>query len=185
MNPDIVVMRHPRPLVAEGRCYGQLDIPLAPDWEASLEAHLPLLQQCRAIISSPLHRCRRPAEWLSERLDLALTLDPGLMELNFGRWEGQSWQAIDGPEARAWGDDFINRAPPGGESFRALARRVRQSFTAYRDRVGPLLIISHGGPIRVLKADAKGADLTTAFEEPLNFAEPQRLSDSRLFWRQP
>lgn len=181
MKPDLFLMRHPRPSVAEGVCYGQLDIPLLPNWQASLEKQLSRLQGCRTIISSPLSRCRLPAAWLAERLDCSLALDPAWMELDFGSWEGQSWQAIDGPEARAWGNDFLHRAPPGGESFLALAKRVRKALCAYQDRQGPLLILSHGGPIRVLLADAQGKDLTRAFEASPPFAEPYRLSGQQVF----
>jgi alpha-ribazole phosphatase len=166
----VLLMRHPRPKVAAGLCYGQSDIPLEAGWEATLEAVLPTLSDVQQIISSPLSRCLQPARWLGRHLALPVATDPRLMELNFGDWEGRLWDDFDGLQSRAWAEDFVARAPPGGESFQALATRV---LAAVREHATsrPCLFLSHGGPIRALLAQANGEPLSAAFRRSVPYAE--------------
>lgn len=170
----VLLMRHPRPKVAAGQCYGQTDIPLEAGWETTLETTLPALDGIQRIISSPLSRCLEPARWLGHHLALPVATDPRLMELDFGDWEGRFWDDFDGPESRAWAEDFLERAPPGGESFQALARRVVAAVRAHAG-AAPCLFLSHGGPIRALLARANGEPLATAFKRSVPYAELIRL----------
>lgn len=155
-------------------CYGRSDVGLEPGWEQ----HLPTCRNLRGItgiVSSPLTRCSRPARWLSERLSLPMQLDERLLELDFGRWEGRSWSEFDGPRARRWAEDPLHRAPPGGESVRAMARRVRQAVAELDDQ--PRLVLTHGGPLRVLWADWHGLPLRRAFDFQPQFAKLYRFDD--------
>ena len=118
------------------------------------------------IIASPLIRCADFARALSQRLDLPLSLDPRLVELDFGAWEGRSAADLMVSDAEALGRfwaDPVTHAPPGGESLPAFQDRVLaawQDLTAQaltnRER---LLVISHGGVIRVI--------LCTLLDHPL------------------
>jgi len=95
------------------------------------------------------------------------------MELNFGDWEGRFWAAIDGPEAREWGNDFIHRRPPGGEAFTSLARRVHHALGDAHGTAQSILWLSHGGPIRAALAELTNQPLAAAFDWPIPFAEPR------------
>ncbi|MEQ8351156.1 MAG: histidine phosphatase family protein [Leptospiraceae bacterium] len=85
-----------------------------------------------------------------------LELRSSLMELNFGEWEGQNYNKIPQQELKAWMDDFVHRAPPGGESYFQLHERTRTFFeqfkqeTLERSKVDqkPSIIVTHGGVIR-------------------------------------
>lgn len=171
MNPAgrIVLMRHPKPAVPPGLCYGQSDVALSDGWEAILAPKVAELSGIDRIITSPLARCREPAEWLARRLGVPVTEEPRLMELNFGEWEGRFWTDFDGPESRAWAEDFVHRAPPGGEFLTALADRVRAAVTESTE--GHRLLVTHGGPIRVLRALAEGRSLYDAFTVDVPYAE--------------
>ena len=80
----------------------------------------------------------------------AYRLDPLLMELTFGDWEGFTIEdlrrvepaLVEAREADKWG--FV---PPGGESYRMLSDRVAGWLNAI-DR--PTFVVSHGGVGRVL-----------------------------------
>lgn len=113
------------------------------------------------LVSSPLQRCARFADELGIRLGLPVTLDKDLQELHFGAWEGQSAAALMETDAHAlglfWADPY-GFTPPEGEpvtqfSARVLAavERLHRSYAGER-----LLLISHGGVMRLLLAQARG-----------------------------
>ncbi|MCL2339408.1 MAG: histidine phosphatase family protein, partial [Actinomycetia bacterium] len=120
---NLLVIRHPEPLGSQGVCYGQSDLSVDP---AVLELIASRLRQQLAgskvdlWLSSPLQRCSQ----LAARLDPGYQTDPRLLEMNFGDWEGQRWDDIDRTDLDTWSADYINAAPPGGESFMALQQRV-------------------------------------------------------------
>ena len=124
---------------------GHLLATLAPDVARSL------------FIASPLSRTRDTLDILMGELCRAgaiaspppTTTDDRLKELCFGRWEGLTWKEVrrcDQADYAARNADIWNVAPPGGESYEDLARRV-----------GPLLaslplgavVVAHGGVSRV------------------------------------
>jgi alpha-ribazole phosphatase len=143
------LIRHPKPQVEPGICYGRLDIPAenAAAVAARLRAGLP---PDLPVWSSPLRRCRE----LAEQLHPAPRFDPRLAEMNFGRWEGRPWDAIPRSELDAWAADIADYQPPGGESPRALQRRALD-FVAELT-VPEAVIVTHGGVIRVLLACWRG-----------------------------
>lgn len=113
------------------------------------------------LVSSPLQRCARFAEELGERLNLPVSLEPDLQELHFGAWEGQSAAALMETDAEGlglfWADPY-GFTPPDGEpvsdfSHRVLGAVVRlhQAYAGQR-----VLLISHGGVMRLLLAQARG-----------------------------
>jgi alpha-ribazole phosphatase len=113
------------------------------------------------IVSSPLQRCARFAAELGEQLSLSVHLDKDLQELHFGAWEGQSAAALMETDAETlglfWADPY-SFTPPQGEpvsefSSRVLAAVARLHNTYAGDRV---LLISHGGVMRLLLAQARG-----------------------------
>lgn len=113
------------------------------------------------LVSSPLQRCALFAEALAERLGIALTLEPDLQELHFGDWEGRTpAQLMLTDEAglgQFWNDPY-GFTPPGGEPVlhfqqRVLAAVHRLQAAHAGERV---LLISHGGVMRLLLAQARG-----------------------------
>ncbi|QTD35080.1 alpha-ribazole phosphatase family protein [Pseudomonas fluorescens] len=113
------------------------------------------------LVSSPLQRCARFAEELGAQRDLPLSLDKNLQELHFGAWEGQSAAALMETDAEAlglfWADPY-GFTPPQGEpvsdfSARVLAAVMRLQAAHAGERV---LLISHGGVMRLLLARARG-----------------------------
>ena len=96
------------------------------------------------VISSPLTRTKQTAQAVADALGGRVETHPGLIETDFGDWEGLTFAeaAERDPELhRSWlGDSSV--PPPGGESFDVVHRRVRKA----RDE----LIAEHGGRTLVL-----------------------------------
>jgi broad specificity phosphatase PhoE len=111
-----------------------------------------------AYVSSPLMRARETMELVRTALGLdahAYALDDRLMEISYGAWEGSTLAEIQARDpdvlARRERDKWDFR-PPGGESYRDVAKRVAQWYaTVTRDTV----VAAHGGVARVLMANFK------------------------------
>ncbi len=95
-------------------------------------------------------------------------LDPRLLELDFGDWEGVSWDSVPRAALDRWAADPLGFCPPGGESGAALLRRVEDFACALFRDGRPCLVVSHGGPLRLLPAllDGGAVDLLAPAPEP-------------------
>jgi alpha-ribazole phosphatase len=140
---QVFLIRHPRPLIERGLCYGRLDVdcedpqPIAKRLRVCIPAGTP-------IIASPLRRARR----LAEALDPEARIDERLSEIDFGEWEGQPWDVIDRVLLDRWAADVLNFVPPGGESVARLQERVVDFACSLR--IPRVAIVSHAGVMRAL-----------------------------------
>ncbi|MCX2713717.1 bifunctional RNase H/acid phosphatase [Mycolicibacterium sp. J2] len=107
-----------------------------------------------AVISSPLQRAYETAAAAAKVLGLDVTVDDDLIETDFGAWEGLTFgeAAQRDPELHGrWLRD-TSVTPPDGESFDAVARRVRSA----KDRIvaehagSTVLLVSHVTPIKTM-----------------------------------
>ncbi|MEV0524928.1 bifunctional RNase H/acid phosphatase [Streptomyces sp. NPDC050439] len=128
----------------------------------------------QAIVSSPLKRCQETAQAVAVRLGLDVRVDEGLRETDFGSWEGLTFG-----EVRSRQPDDLNAwlaspdaAPPGGESFAAVAHRVSETrerlTTEYAGRT--VLLVTHVTPIKTLIRLALGAPPESLFRMELSAA---------------
>ena len=113
-----------------------------------------------AVYSSDLERARETAAIVAGALHVPLHLDPRVRERCFGDAQGQPLTAlhpvlsgIDGPRVVD-----VEARPPAGESLRELYERVRDFVDAMEARVsqGDVLVVAHGGAIRVAEAYCDG-----------------------------
>lgn len=140
---QVFLIRHTRPLVDAGICYGQLDVPAEDPLPVATRLK-PLLPAGTTVFSSPLKRARH----LAEALDPEALFDERLREIDFGEWEGQPWNALDRHALDAWAADILHFIPPGGESVAGLQRRaIDFSATLHRS---PVALVTHAGVIRAL-----------------------------------
>jgi alpha-ribazole phosphatase len=144
-----------------GGLRGSLDDALTDKGWAQMRAAVIEQGPWDRLVSSPLQRCARFAEELGAQLGLPVQLDKDLQELHFGAWEGQSAKALMETDAEAlglfWADPY-SFTPPQGEpvvdfSTRVLAAVARLHVAYAGERV---LLISHGGVMRLLLAQARG-----------------------------
>jgi len=139
------LIRHPRPLVEPGICYGRLDV-AGEHPEVAAARLLRELPAGLRVYSSPLRRCRE----LAEHLQPQPIIDARLAEMDFGDWEGRAWDDIPRAELDAWAADVAGYAPPGGESPRQLQRRALAFVTGLQEQEA--VLVTHAGVIRVLMA---------------------------------
>ena len=178
MTTRLLIVRHGRTAWnIDGRFQGQLDIPLDEvglTQAAAVARRLALeLQRTQerpaAIYASDLSRAwqtaRRIQNAIAETIQPdpfpPLVLEPRLREMHFGEWQGQTYGEIQAcqPDALAtWEADWLNNAPPGGETLTQLVERVqavyREILAAHPD--GTVLLVGHGGALQALLCMALG-----------------------------
>jgi alpha-ribazole phosphatase len=144
------LVRHPRPDVPTGLCYGATDVPIVDAHLDELLAVLPArLPRGADLYSSPLGRCLRLAQGLERQGFAAVRTDPRLREMDFGHWEGRTWSEVPRDQIDAWRDDIVRYVPPGGESVAALAQRGR----AFVEALPPgreAILVTHAGVMQTL-----------------------------------
>ncbi len=148
----IVMVRHTTPLIAPGTCYGVTDLDVAESFEQEAETVVANLPAATRIVTSPLQRCRRLADYVSAHTGLSVETDARLIEMNFGSWEGLAWDVIPRSELEAWAADFYHARPHGGESVAALKARVDKAIRDVQVTRLPTLIVTHAGVVRAVLA---------------------------------
>ena len=153
-----VTVRHGVTAYTEAKKFcGSTDVPLNARGEAMAAAAGRRLAErggISAVVCSPLARTRATAELIAAAVGAPLTVDDDLRECDFGAWEGLTFADVQeqfADDFPAWLADPAS-APPGGESFAAVRRRVRQA----RDRIvathpgATVAVVSHVTPIKSL-----------------------------------
>jgi probable phosphoglycerate mutase len=91
------------------------------------------------ICASPLRRARETAEIIARYLPAPIIPMAGLMECNFGIYEGH-------PGVGPWFEDWKRGADlPEGESITTFAARTLLAINQALQHAGPVLVVAHGG----------------------------------------
>jgi ribonuclease H / adenosylcobalamin/alpha-ribazole phosphatase len=172
-----LLLRHGEtPWSVERRFAGAADIPRTAAGVAQARAAAAALaaSEIKAIVSSPLRRCRDTAKEISAVVEVPVREEPGFRETDFGAWEGLTFAEVRErwPERMsAWlADPAV--APPEGESFADTARRVRTAMDKLmvRYRHQTVLVVSHVTPIKLLLRQALLAPPETLYRIHLDVA---------------
>jgi alpha-ribazole phosphatase len=159
---SIYLIRHTTPLIEKGLCYGQLDIDVTESFFEEAEQIKKVLPGIiDQVHSSPLIRCHKLASHLFPQH--SISLEPRLMELACGEWEGIHWDAIPPEVIDPWMKDFVNVSIPGGESYTQMHKRVLECFTRIAEGPKPVAIVTHGGVIRSILAHITNTPLVDSF----------------------
>ena len=174
----VYLIRHPKPSVAPGICYGRTDLDLAEDAAVRAAALRPLLPEIM-IHSSPLKRCSD----LANALHPAPLFDDRLREVDFGAWEMRTWDDIGRAALDAWAAVPLDFAPPGGESIADLHRRV----TAFLDEQRAaghqvLVLVTHAGVMKVCAGVLLGLPQPEWFSMSFDYGAITLIEDGRLVW---
>jgi probable phosphoglycerate mutase len=154
---------------ATERFQGQTDVPLNAAGIRQAETTAPVLAalQPTALYTSPLLRAQRTAQELAIRTGLTSNIDPDLMEIDVGAWSGLTLteaQALDPAFAAALASGADYRRSLSGETFTEAGERTAGAFRriAASHPGETVVIVSHGGVIRVGSALFLGWDYRTA-----------------------
>ena len=181
-----ILLRHGQtPLSVERRFAGRGDIPLTEVGAAQARAAAARLAARGGIdlvLTSPLARTRATAEAVAALTGAPLAVDDDLAETDFGAWEGLSFAEVSEQwpaEMAAWLAD-ADVAPPGGESFAAVGRRVDDALdrllAAHQGLT--VVVVSHVTPIKTLICRALLAPTAAMFRMHLDVAS---LSEADWF----
>jgi alpha-ribazole phosphatase len=155
----LILVRHPRPQIAHGVCYGSSDVPAQPAHQAQVLAGLLASLPDAALVTSPLLRCAELAAQLARHRNTTLSTDHRLAEMHFGAWEMRPWDDIPRAEVDAWAADLVHYRPGGGENALAVTGRVSAFYADARRQQRDVIAICHAGTIRVLEACQYGLSL--------------------------
>lgn len=143
----------------------------------------------RAIYASDLRRAQQTAAAFAAVLGLPVRADARLRERSLGVREGTAHTAI-GPTATGLADGLVvdpDARPPAGESVRDLYQRVatfcNDLVTEPPAGAGDVLVIAHGGTVRVLDAYARGVPVDQMTWRPVENATVVRIPDFGTFSR--
>jgi ribonuclease H / adenosylcobalamin/alpha-ribazole phosphatase len=174
----ILLLRHgATDLSAERRFAGRGESALTKDGrqQARLAAsRLAAGSAVDVIVTSPLQRARHTAEAVAEATGAPLLVDEGLVEADFGAWEGLTFAEA----GERWPDELAawmaspDAAPPDGESFAIVALRVLAAadrlIEAHRHERA--VVVSHVTPIKTLVCRALLAPPEAMFRMNLDVA---------------
>lgn len=119
------------------------------------------------IYSSDLGRCVVTAKYIMEfHPMLKLQLTPAIREMNFGTIQGRYSKSVD------WDllpGTVLTRRFPQGESALDVRERVINFVNLLISKFPEqkILLITHGGPIRILRSDIEQISLEALFEEDI------------------
>lgn len=120
----------------------------------------------KAIYTSPLRRARQTAEPLARQLGLSIQPTEGLLDIDYGRWQGRTPEEVAQAEPRLyqlWLEEPQRVQIPGGESLSLVQQRVRLTMeevvACHPDEM--VLLIGHQVVNKVLICTLLGLDLAS------------------------
>ena len=162
----ILLIRHGQNDLVGKKLAGRLpDVHLNPQGQKQARQLAALLagKSIKAVFSSPLERTQETAQPIARIHDLSLELLPGLVEIDYGQWQGKSLKQLKRQKIwKALQENPATFSFPGGESFvdaqtRAVGAINQLSFTY--DEKDVLVCVSHCDVIRLVIAHYLGMPL--------------------------
>lgn len=173
-------------LLRHGECEGghvyrgRLDFPLSEKGWQQLREKTYHVDTWSQVVASPLQRCARFANELAQRGGKPFSVMDGFREVDFGDWEGRLIEDVwreQGSDARRFFADPVNAAPPNGEPMPVFEQRVlaawHQLLQAMRGE--HVLLVAHGGTIRVLLAHVLAMPLNRIASLDVPYASASRI----------
>lgn len=140
----------------EGKIQGRHDISLNETGvkQAELLAKGMEKRPVVQIFSSRQKRALETAQAIGRSQQVAVTVMDGLEEVDFGDWEGKTWDEISREypkEFKIWCEEPAEITPPGGESRPEIYARMRKALKEIiRRSRGDIAIVSHGAALAYL-----------------------------------
>jgi probable phosphoglycerate mutase len=166
MSTRVLLIRHGATVLsAEDRFAGSTDVELSDEGRAQARRLAERLEceSLAAVYASPLRRTLETATLVSAACPHPPRTDPGLREIDHGRWEGMTRKDVEASfpeEYGAWEEDPFTFAPQGGEAGVAVMARALPVVRAIvrRHPGETVAIVSHKATIRLVLASLLGID---------------------------
>ena len=175
-------IRHAPSAGLPGIIHGQDDVDADLTDLPAIKAKIRKLPKGAIWLTSGLPRTVQTAEALG---GINCRAVPGLMEQDFGDWNGKSWGDLRGELSRKFWLNFATESPPGGESFVQMMERVAHTIEELSAEYEGqnIIAVAHAGTIRAaltiaLNLFAKSA-LTFQLDN-LSITEIENIPDGDL-----
>lgn len=118
----------------------------------------------KAVYASPMKRTQQTVRPLCDAIGLEPQIRDGLRELDYGAWEGESFEAVQ----EKYHEDYVRwltepawNPPTKGETAVQVAARASQVITEIQQSYssGDILIVAHKATIRIVLCSLLGIDL--------------------------
>jgi probable phosphoglycerate mutase len=128
---------------------------------AALADRLAVLAPDAVLVTSPQARARQTAEAIAHRLDTVPRVEPRLVEVSYGAWDGLTFDqvAVGWPaELDAW-LAATSVAPPGGESMDSAGARYAEALNEVRrhQHERTIVLVGHGSMVKLMLRDVLDA----------------------------
>jgi probable phosphoglycerate mutase len=144
---------------------GRAQVRMTAEWLA------PLAERAAVVVASPVRRTLESARIVADLLGLQVEIEPGLAEMEFGRWDGLTFAEVAErfPDEMAEWRASLDVAPGDGESFRAVEKRVLAALEGLLDRYAgrTVVVVSHVTPIKTIVSHVVDAPLESLFRMEL------------------
>jgi broad specificity phosphatase PhoE len=170
-----VLMRHGETDLARRFC-GRSDPPLNDAGRRQSELVASTLREIPDVIyTSDLKRARESADLLGSRFAVPVQVRPDLSEINFGAWEGLSWEEVEQrfpTGASTWMKQYPRGVIPSGESYESFQKRVQRetAFLLADAELRSIVAVTHGGFIKTALTVLYGISETAAHERCAQYA---------------
>ncbi|GAA0788377.1 MULTISPECIES: histidine phosphatase family protein [Pseudomonadati] len=176
---QLVFLRH-------GHCQGgdilrgKTNVPLSENGLIQMQqAFASLLTLPDVVYSSSLKRCLQFSDLIAKQHQLPIKVLDGLQEIDFGEWDGQTWQTLyqkhEPQLTEYWSNPWdIKHTPPKAEYLGDFSARVQAAVSqiiwqmlqrsaaepeSYKeDSIPSALIVTHGGVMRCIMAAILGVE---------------------------
>lgn len=133
------------------------------------------------VVSSPLSRCSDFATRAAQNAGLEVEIKDDWQEIDYGDWDGMPaklWREVAADQFRAFREDLSALAPPNGETYLQFKDRVLTVWKQLADYPdgAHLLVVTHGGVLRVVLPTVLGMPLNRSFPLHIPFACYSRVN---------
>jgi len=153
---EILFIRHAETDMAGTFC-GHSNPPLNMHGRTQLSKLLNTLsaESIEEVYASDLLRAQETGEAIAKDRAVECHLRSALREINFGQWEGLTWNEIEQTHsayAQRWVAEYPDLPAPNGESFSNFERRVLSEvkLLSMKAMNGSIAVVTHGGVLRTV-----------------------------------
>ena len=180
---EILFIRHAETDMAGTFC-GHSDPDLNANGRVQLDDLIGKLrtEQITAVYTSDLRRAHATGLAIAEAFGLDCYKQSGLREINFGQWEGLTWEEIErrnSAYARHWIAEYPRVPAPDGECYFDFERRVLDALELLSKEVSGrrIAVVTHAGVLRVVLCTLHGNSNDDAWKQTRAYCSIVRHSN--------
>lgn len=179
---ELILVRHGVTKWNEDKRYiGSTDLELTDKGLAQAKAASGYLakENISKLYTSEFKRASQTANIIAEPHDAEIYILPELNEIDFGKWEGLTFEQIED----GW-PDFVPRwlandegYPPEGESIRSFFNRAKAAIEKVlkRESEGTIVIVAHAGTIKLILCNLLGLGLQDIWQTKQDSASVSKI----------